>query len=121
MPNANVSLVGGEVFSSSNSLRSTSVVAAATVGTPLWLRIWFELIEPWILLFGVLFNALVIAIMPRRSVAVAQSAKIYYVSIAVFDCYNLINSWILFSFIGDTLYGSSILIFQRITYSYTVM
>ena len=85
MPDANVSLVGVEVFSSSISFRSTSATAAVSIGTPLWLRIWFELIEPWILLFGVIFNVLVIIIMPRRAVAVAQSAKIYYVSIAVSD------------------------------------
>lgn len=110
MSGGNASLLEAALNSTSWSLSSpASTALVGKMDTPLWLRVWFELVEPWILLFGVLSNLLVAALMPRRAVAVASSAKIYYVSIAVCDCYNLINSWILFSFIGDTLYSAIIL------------
>ena len=88
-----------------NTVPSFTTPSSSTETTPLWLRLWFELIEPWILLFGILTNLLVIAVMPRRAVAVAPSAKFYYISIAAVDVFDLANSWVVYTFLGDTLYA----------------
>ena len=70
----------------------------------LWLRIWFEIIAPDILIFGLVSNLLVFIVMPRQKVLVGVSAKIYYTSIAISDFIDLINSWILYGTINDTMY-----------------
>lgn len=70
----------------------------------LWLRLWFEIIAPDVLIFGVISNLLVFIVMPRKNVAVGVSAKIYYTSIAISDFIDLINSWILFGTINDSMY-----------------
>ena len=90
---------------STATISYTSASSTVSSTFPLWLRLWFELIEPWILFFGMLTNLLVVFVMPRRGVAAAFSAKFYYISIAAVDVINLLNSWVIFTFLGDTLYS----------------
>ena len=71
---------------------------------PLWLEFWFEMIEPWILFFGILGNIFVVAIMPRPSVIVGPSMKIYYTSIGVADVINLVQ-YCFYTFFNDSLYA----------------
>lgn len=108
--------------SSSNStsiaqITTTSTSSTSTDTTPLWLRLWFELIEPWILLFGMVTNIIVVMVMPRHAVAVARSAKIYYITIAAVDVFNLFNSWVIYTFLGDTMCASNTYYVE----SYTVL
>lgn len=70
----------------------------------LWLRIWFEIIEPDVLVIGIFSNAFIFLVMPRTGVTIGQSAKIYYVLIAISDFINLINSWIMYCTINDSMY-----------------
>lgn len=69
----------------------------------LWLRLWFEIIAPDVLAFGVISNLIVVIVMPRQNVAIGVSVKIYYTTIAISDFIDLINSWILFGTINDTM------------------
>ena len=88
----------------SNNTLSTSNTSATKTVTELWLRLWFEIVEPDIVIFGLITNAVIFLIMPRSGVSVAPSAKICYVSIAISDFINLINSWVLYTTINDSMY-----------------
>ena len=96
---------------SNNTLSISNITATKTV-TELWLRLWFEIFEPDIVIFGLITNAVIFLIMPRSSVSVAPSAKIYYVSIAISDFINLINSWVLYTTINDSMCATPIICFQ---------
>lgn len=85
-----------------NNTLSFSTSAPKTV-IELWLRLWFEIIEPDILIFGVIANAVIFLVMPRPEVAVAPTAKIYYISIAISDFLNLIVGWIFFTTVNDSM------------------
>ena len=87
----------------SNTILSTSNSATTKTVTELWLRLWFEIFEPDILIFGIVTNAAIFLVIPRPDVAVAPTAKIYYVSIAISDFINLINSWVLYTTINDSM------------------
>ena len=67
------------------------------------LRFWYVFIEPWFLFGGVLGNLLILCVMPMNLVTIRASLKMYYIIIAISDLYNIINSWILWTFIYDTL------------------
>ena len=90
-------------YNNSNLHSSTS--STSTTVTELWLRIWFEIFEPNIIIFGLVTSSLIFLVMPRSKVAVGQSAKIYYVSIAISDSINFIDGFILFTIINDTMYA----------------
>lgn len=73
--------------------------------TNLWMRLWFEIFEPDITIFGIVTNFLVVLVMPRSKVAVGSSAKIYYISMSISDFFNLINSWLLYAVVNDSMYA----------------
>lgn len=79
----------------------------------LWLRLWFEIVAPLVIIFGILSDLLVFIVMPRKNVTVGSSAKIYYSSIAISDCIDLINSWFLYGTINDTMYELIFNLFNR--------
>ena len=86
-----------------NTSSTTVATTTAAQSTALWMRLWFEIFEPDIAVFGVIANAIIFIIMPRREVLVGASTKIYYISIAISDCVNLINSWLLDAGANDSL------------------
>lgn len=90
----------------SNNFISTAASANGYL-SELWIRLWFEIIEPDIVIFGLIANALVIIVMLRQGVAVGTSPKIYYTSIAISDFFNLINNWVLYTLINDSMYEFS--------------
>lgn len=90
-------------INSNYTFSTLSAAANVKTSTELWLRLWFEIIEPDVLIFGILTNAMIFLIMPRPEVTVAPSAKIYYVSIAISDFINLINSWVLYTTVNDSM------------------
>ena len=67
------------------------------------LKFWFVFIEPWFLFGGILGNLAILFVMPRKKVNINKSMKVYYIIIAFFDLYNLVNSWILWTFISDSM------------------
>lgn len=91
-------------MSSGNLSSTTEFTSDYAYLTQLWLRLWFEIIEPNIVIFGLISNALVFIVMPRKGVAVGSSAKIYYTSIAISDFFKLINSYLLYTLINDSMY-----------------
>lgn len=96
-----MSLNTGNTSTAALSYTTASSTVSGTMS--LCLRLWFELIELWILFFGMLTNLLVVCVMLRRGVAAASSTKFYYISIAAVDVINLLNSWVIYTFLGDTL------------------
>ena len=68
------------------------------------MRLWFEIFEPDIIIFGLVTNSLVFLVMPRSKVEVGPSAKLYYVSLAISDFFALIVGWFLQTLINDTMY-----------------
>lgn len=70
----------------------------------LWVRLGFEIIVPNIVIFGLVTNTLVVIVMPKKGVAVGSSAKIYYLSIAIFDIINLFNSQVINTIISKSMY-----------------
>ncbi|MCP6769671.1 hypothetical protein NL529_32965, partial [Klebsiella pneumoniae] len=73
---------------------SSTAAISVTTSSPggvieLWFRIWIQIIEPDIVIFGIITNPIIFFIMPRSVVAVGPSAKIYYVTIAISDIINL--------------------------------
>lgn len=91
-----------------DAFQNWSTTTANTVGTvapfPVWLMIWFELLEPWILIFGILGNILVVCVIPRAGVTVGPSLKIYYTSIGVSDIINLVQ-YCFYTLFNDTMYA----------------
>lgn len=88
--------------STSSNVYSTTAVASGYL-SELWLRLWFVIIEPDIVIFGLIANTLVVILMPRQSVAVGNSPKIYYTSIAISDLINLIINWVLYTLANNSL------------------
>ncbi len=89
------------------SLNTTTIAnnnISSTSSRSQWLVIWLEFVEPLIVVFGILNNFLIISIMPNSEVQAAINAKIYYVSIATVDFYNLTIIWLGYSFLYYTLY-----------------
>ena len=67
------------------------------------LKFWFIFLEPWFIIGGILGNIAILCVMPLKSVNIRWSMKIYYLTIAFFDLYNIINSWVMWTTINDTL------------------
>ena len=88
----------------SNLTFSTSSTASANPVTELWLRLWLEIFEPDIIIFGLVTNSLVFLVMPQSKVKVGPSAKLYYVSLAISDFFALIVGWLLKTLISDSMY-----------------
>lgn len=86
-----------------NSILTATNKSAHT--TQLFLRIWFGFIEPNIVFMGIISNALVLIVMPRQGVTIGVSAKIYYLTIGVSDFIDLIDSWLIYTTINDTMYA----------------
>lgn len=53
--------------------------------TSLWIRLLYEILVPNIVIIGLITNALVIIVMPKKEVAVGSSAKIYSILLSNID------------------------------------
>lgn len=71
----------------------------------LWVRLCFEIMVPNIAIFGLITNTLVVIVMPKKGLAVGRSAKIYYISIAIFDIINLFNSQVINTTLSESMYA----------------
>lgn len=58
---------------------------------PIYLRVFMLGVHPPLVAFGLLGNALVLCIMPRRAVDISTSAKLFYIVIAAADTVLLIE------------------------------
>ena len=71
---------------------------------PYYQVISFLTVYPAIVAIGLIGNALIICIMPRTKVQICRSTKLYYLIIAIADMANLINSWVIWTFLDESLY-----------------
>ena len=60
--------------------------------------------DPIFIMIGLIGNAIIIIIMPRKEIKVGKSPRFYYISVAVADFINIFNSWFLWAFFKDSLY-----------------
>lgn len=66
--------------------------------------IWFELIEPDIIILGVIMNFLVFYVMPRKGVTIGASLKIYFSIIAIANFLELIFKNFQYTILIDSMY-----------------
>ena len=91
---------------------SSSEAITVTTSSPggviqLWFRIWLQIIQPDIVIFGMITNPIILLLMPRSAVTVGPSAKIYYVTIAISDFINLSVEYVWYTLISDSMYAFS--------------
>ena len=89
---------------------SNSTAITVTTSSPggiieLWFRIWLQIIQPDIVIFGMITNPIIFLLMPRSAVTVGPSAKIYYVTIAISDFINLSVEYMWYTLISDSMYA----------------
>ena len=88
---------------SNESARDTTFLVR-TEELALAVRVFLIGFEPVLILVGLIGNALVLIIMPRKTVMAAKSAKFYYMLLAFADLMDIIIGWLLRSFISETMY-----------------